>query len=285
MGTRGKPKEGDAKATHEGARGVTEEALSGWRVLVTRPAEQGVALAAALSDAGAVPVLYPTIALGHPPSWQPFDDAFARLVGYAWIVFTSPSAVRYALQRHPALGAALADPRAPRVAAVGRETARALDAHGVPVALVPDDQRQEGLVSAFGALPAGTRVLFPQALGGRELLAEALSAHGVSVDVVAISQTVALPLGAPPPPFDAATFASPSALRAFVGARWPTGGAASGASSTEGVQALRGKVVAVIGPTTAEAARAAGVAVDVVAPSPSVAALVQALGAHRMGMR
>ena len=245
-----------------------KSALRGYRVLVTRPLEQGAALAATLVAAGAVPVMYPTIALGPPPSWQAFDEAFARLVTYAWVVFTSPSAVRFALQRHPALGAALADARAPRVAAVGRETARALNDHGVPVALVPEEQRQEGLVASFGALPAGTRVLFPQALGGRELLAEFLSAHGVSVDVVAVSQTTALPLDGAPPPFDAATFASPSALRAFVAAR----GAAS----------LQGKLVAVIGPTTAEAARAAGVAVDVVAPAPSVGALVQAIADHRM---
>lgn len=254
--------------------------LKGWRVLVTRPIEQGAPLAAALSAAGAIPVPYPTIALGPPPSWQAFDAAFATLATYAWVVLTSPSAVRFALQRHPALGAALADARAPRVAAVGRETARALEQHGVPVALVPDDQRQEGLVAAFGALAPGTRVLFPQALGGRELLAEALSARGVIVDVVGISQTTALPLDAAPPPFDAATFASPSALRAFVGAQWPGAGAGDPPALT-GAQALQGKVVAVIGPTTAVAARAAGVAVDVVAPAPSVAALVQALGDHR----
>jgi len=249
-------------------QGEQAGALRGWRVLVTRPVEQGAALAAALAAAGASPVMYPTIALGPPPSWQPFDDAFAALARYAWVVFTSPSAARFALQRHRALGPALADARAPRVAAVGQETARALGAHDVPVALVPDEQRQEGLVSAFGALPAGTRVLFPQALGGRELLAEALASHGVLVDVVPISQTTALSLDAPPPPFDAATFASPSALRAFVAGR--------------GAPALQGKVVAVIGPTTATAASAAGVAVDVVAPSPSVESLVQALVRHRM---
>jgi len=251
--------------------GDTQGALHDYRVLVTRPTEQGAVLADALSAAGAVPVMYPTIALGPPPSWQAFDEAFARLVTYAWVVFTSPSAVRFALQRHPALGAALADARAPRVAAVGAQTAGTLSSHGVPVALVPGEQRQEGLVAAFGALPAGTRVLFPQALGGRELLAAALAAHGVDVDVVAISQPTALPLPAPPPPFDAATFASPSALRAFVAAR--------------GTAPLQGKVVAVIGPTTAEAARVAGVTAQVVAPSPSVTALVQALADHRGRMR
>ena len=253
--------------------------LAGWRVLVTRPEEQAGALAAALAAEGAAPVLYPTIALAAPPSWAAFDAAVADLRAYAWIVFTSPSAVRFAVGRRGDLARDLAatpgaepevpTPRLPRVAAVGAETARALRAHGIEVAIVPEDQRQEGLVAALALVPAGARLLFPQALGGRELLPEALAARGVHVDVVPVSQTLPLPLDVAPAPFDVATFASPSALKAFL------------AGAAAGPAALREKRVAVIGPTTEAAARAAGIAVDVIAPAPSVSALVAALVAHR----
>jgi uroporphyrinogen III methyltransferase/synthase len=242
--------------------------LAGWRVLVTRPRGQAAALGQALEEAGAEAVIFPTIALGPPPTWLPFDAAVARLSTYGWIVFTSPSAVRFAVDRAPDLPAQLALAGAPRVAAVGSETAKALAQHAVD-AVVPTDQRQEGLVQTLGSLSPGTRVLFPQALGGRETLRQALESQGVSVDVVPVSETVALPFpeGTRPPAFDVATFASPSALRAFVDAF----GAAS----------LAGAVVAVIGRTTEAAARAAGVTVNIVAPTPSVAALVSALCAHR----
>ena len=178
-----------------------------------------------------------------------------------------PSAVRFASERASDLPAALSSDAAPAVAAVGNETARALRERGIQVALVPEDQRQEGLAAAFASLSAGARVLFPQALGGRELLLETLAARKVTVEVVPVSQTAALPLPSPPPAFDVATFASPSALRAFVGAR--------------GAEALSGKLVAVIGPTTAQAAREAGVTVDVMPTAPSVPALVAALVAAR----
>ena len=91
-----------------------------------------------------------------------------------------------------------------RVAAVGAETARALRGAGAARALVPDasEQRQEGLVTAFASigLAAGTRVLFPQALGGRGSSCATSSYRGAAaqaVDVVAVSQT--LPVAAPPP--------------------------------------------------------------------------------------
>jgi uroporphyrinogen III methyltransferase/synthase len=244
-----------------------EKPLAPWRVLVTRPVEQSKTLIDALTVVGATAVPYPTIAVGPPPSWSPFDHAFARIHSYSWIVFSSPSAARFAFGHAPDLTDRLRSPGAPRVAAVGNETAKAIAACGVQVGMVPDDQRQEGLVAAFESLPRGTQLLFPQAVGGREFLREALASRGIVVDVVPVSETVALSLPAPPPAFDVALFASPSALRAFVAALTAA--------------PLVGKVVAVIGPTTSEAAREAGVRVDVLAPSPSVSALVGALCAYR----
>jgi uroporphyrinogen-III synthase len=241
---------------------------------VTRPEEQSAPFAEALAAAGATPIVYPTIALGPPPSWHPVDAALARLDDYAWIVFTSPSAVAFTLGRFDARGiprSALARAQV-RLAAVGSETARALQAGGLDGALVPpaDQQRQEGLLAALlaalppitaGSIPA--RILFPQALGGRELLRDELVTRGYTVDVVAVSQTVARDLSEPPPSFDVATFASPSALRAFVDGL--------------GGERLARAQVAVIGPTTAEAAAALGVRVDAMPATPSVAALVQSL--------
>jgi uroporphyrinogen-III synthase len=242
-------------------------ALRGWRVLVTRPREQIAALADALRALGGEPVPYPTIELAPPPDWAALDAALGGPPP-AWIVFTSPSAVRFTTERARQIGAP-ARFESSRVAAVGLETARAAAAAGVRVELVPehDEQRQEGLAAALAALPAGTHVLFPQAIGGREHLRDALVAQGCVVDVVPVSQT--LPVRDPPPlpAFDAATFASPSALKAFV-ARW------SGAP-------LAPAAVAVIGPTTAAAARDLGVRVDAMPSAPSMPALAAALAEHR----
>jgi uroporphyrinogen-III synthase len=253
---------------------AAERPLATWRVLVTRPEEQAAPFAEALSAAGATPIVYPTITLGPPPSWQPADDALARLDQYAWAIFSSPSAVAFTLGRLDARGIPRSTVALSRVrlAAVGAETARALRAGGLEVALVPpiDQQRQEGLLAALlAALPPiggdapPARILFPQALGGRELLRDELVTRGYAVDVVAVSQTVARDLSEPPPAFDVATFASPSALRAFV--------------EGLGRDRLTRAQVAVIGPTTADAAAALGVRVDAMPPSPSVAALVQSL--------
>jgi uroporphyrinogen III methyltransferase/synthase len=242
-------------------------ALSGWRVLVTRPREQIAALADALRAFGAAPVPYPTIELGPPPDWAAFDAALAGPIPN-WIVFTSPSAVRFASMRAEAIGRS-SRLRGPRIAAVGAETARAASGAGLTVDILPaeDDQRQEGLVEALGALSAGTRVLFPQAIGGREHLRDVLEARGCIVDVVPISQTRPVSDLPPVPVFDAATFASPSALRAFV-ARW-------------GIAPLTSSTVAAIGPTTSSAARELGVRVDVVPPTPSMRTLAAALAAFR----
>jgi len=113
----------------------------------------------------------------------------------------------------------------------------------------------------------GARILFPQALGGRELVRDELARRGYAVDVVAVSQTIARDLTEPPPAFDVATFASPSALRAFV--------------ERLGGGRLAEARVAVIGPTTAATAAVLGVRVDAMPSNPNVASLVQCLSERR----
>ena len=122
--------------------------LAGLRVLVTRPEGDGAEeWSATLAEAGAVPVPYPTVSIAPPATWQPLDDALARLASYAWIVFTSQTAVAFVRQRLP-------DRRFPlgistKIAAVGAATAAAIEAGGGVVALLPDDSRQEGLMHAL----------------------------------------------------------------------------------------------------------------------------------------
>lgn len=234
--------------------------LAGLRVLVTRPVEQAAKLADLILAAGGTPVLYPTIRV-EPIPGAALVDSLLRTGAVDWVVFTSPAAVRYGLG--PESAAALAGKR---IAAVGSETAKTLAEAGLIVDVLPDDERQEGLAEALAYLGAGTRVLFPQAAEGRTWLADELRRQGCMVEVVSVYQTMPLRHLAAPTPFDIATFASPSALRAFV--------------THVGADSLARAKVAVIGPTTAASAAELGVRVDVVSDRPSADALVAALIAH-----
>jgi len=236
--------------------------LGGLRVLVTRPArDQGDKWAAALSAAGAVVIPYPTIEILPPPSFAPLDQALAQISRYDWIIFTSQPAVFFVASRMQG-GRFPPGLNRPRVAAVGTETARALEGVGAQVDLVPADQRQEGLMAGLRDAGPGTRLLFPQACGGRAALAEALRGQGCQVDVVPAYQTNPISRLPPLPAFDVATFSSPSALRAFV--------------DGHGVAALAARTVAVIGRTTAAEAMRHSLS-PVISTEPNIDALISAI--------
>jgi uroporphyrinogen-III synthase len=214
----------------------------------------------ALAAAGATVVSYPTIEVLPPPSWEALDEALRHIDRYDWIIFTSQTAVRFTASRLPAASFPGGD--RPRLAAVGAETARALEAAGAHVDLLPSDQRQEGLMDAFADLKPDTRLLFPHAFAGRDTLIATLRNQGCQVDVVAAYQTAPRSPLPPPPAFDVATFASPSALRAFV--------------EKHGTGLLASKVVAVIGPTTAAESARHGLS-PVIAAQPNIEALISAI--------
>jgi len=205
----------------------------------------------------------------EPASWGPADAALERLHTYDGVLFTSPRAVAEMLGR---LGSW--PPFEGVVAAVGGATGAALEARGVTPDVVPERFHSEALVEALvsrGGLD-GTRWLLPRAEVARAVIPDGLAAAGATVDIVAVYRTV--PPADPEPlratlaaGLDAITFASGSSVRNLRGAvgeaGWPG--------------ALRGVVVATIGPVTTAAALQEGLTVQREATTASLPGLVAAV--------
>ena len=244
-----------------------QRSLAGRRILVVRPAAQGLASAEVLSAAGAEPVLVPLIEL-LPPSdgGTALKDSVRNLAGYDWLVLTSTNGAARLLE---ALGPRRLPSRL-RVAAIGPATAGALAAAGLAVALLPERYVAEGLLEAFpppGA--AGGRVLLVRAAVARDVLPDGLRAVGWSVDVVAAYRAQPRTLDAAERAAvagcDTVIFTSPSVVDAFCDQPEPL--------------PVPGTVAA-IGPVTSEAARRRGLPVHVEASEHTVAGLVAAVCAH-----
>lgn len=240
--------------------------LSGWRVLVPRPADRGADLCALLAAEDAEPVSVPLISM-QPVISAEFDRAIGELAAgaFGWLGVTSAQAVSSVRDRATALGIDPLLPGVTRVAAVGAATARALREAGLRADLVAAGAGSGvDLVRSWPDPAPGDRVLLPQSQIARQELSDGLRGKGFDVRTVIAYRTVPRP---PEPQlsaelaaggFDAVLLTSPSTVTALPAVHPDT-------------------VVVVIGPTTAAAARAAGLNPHCVADQPSARGLTDAL--------
>ncbi len=257
MAALGAPGPEDAQAqggaiTPAGAGGTVTRVgpLAGRAVVATRSGQRAAHLVDALERAGASVVNLPlTRQVDADDGGAALRAAAATVGDYAWLVVTSANAVdRFVAELRDARALAPV-----RVAALGPATADALRMAGIEPDLMPAEHSARGLVEVFPETgPGAARVLFPSADIAPDTIAEGLAAKGWSVDRVTAYRTV--PVRAPEPEVlarvsaaDAVVFTATSSVRAFRELRGPDGTA---------VRAPRHVVC--IGPTTAEAARAAG---------------------------
>jgi uroporphyrinogen-III synthase len=156
--------------------------LAGQVVVVTRPARQAARFLRLLEERGARAVAFPTIAV-EPVPLAPDARRELEVGQLDWIVFTSANAVEHAPSSVP--------PGA-RIAAIGRATARTIEALGLRVDALPAAGADtEGLL----ALPAfadmtGRRVLIVKGVGGRDALRAGLAARGAQVVVAEVYRRV-----------------------------------------------------------------------------------------------
>lgn len=153
--------------------------LIGRCILVTRPAAQAAGLAQKIRDAGGEAWLFPAIEI-QPVSDDTLTKRIDRLHNYDAAIFISPNAALHGLA---AIRVRREFPSDVRVYALGPGTAQALADAGLHGVAQPDGQDTEALL----ALPqlqnvAGQRIVIFRGVGGRELLANTLTARGATVD-------------------------------------------------------------------------------------------------------
>jgi uroporphyrinogen III methyltransferase/synthase len=252
--------------------------LVGRRIVVTRPRGQVARLAALLEGYGAEVLGMPAIRIEPPDDPRPLDEAIADLSRYAWIVFTSANGVAAFRDRLEAAGRDARALGAARLAAIGPETAAALERMGLAVEAVPDEYRAEALLDALRPhVGAGTELLLVRAAEAREVLPRELAALGAWVTVVPAYRTVPVAGGAreltgllEARRVDAVTFTSSSTVRGFMGLL----------PGDDRRRLLRGVVLAAIGPITGATLAEYGLEPHVVPREYTVAALAAALAAH-----
>ena len=159
---------------------MIKASLRGARVLVTRPAHQAETLAQLIESAGGEALRLPTIEIAAPADPAALDAVLDRLHEFAFAIFISPNAV---IQAVPLLRAHGGIPPTLRLAAIGQGTRRALHAAGFENVLAPDERFDtESLLELLPrTLVAGKNVLIVRGAGGREQLAESLTARGAQV--------------------------------------------------------------------------------------------------------
>ena len=176
--------------------------LAGRTVLIARAAGRAVGLRARLEALGAVVLVAPVTMTVADGSGQ-FERVAGVLESYDWVVLTSANAVTYLAERAAGAGVDLE-----RVdmqwAAVGPATARAMEALGLQVGLMPgNDYSAAGLVEAFSALTSDDGItgdrrrlsaLLPQSALASPVLEDGLRGLGWSVEVVRLYTTVPCPL-------------------------------------------------------------------------------------------
>ncbi len=263
---------GGVAALREDLRWFDAQPLFGLRVLITRPRGKAGQLAGRLSDLGAEPVIFPTIAIRPPGSWVPLDDAVAALSSYDWVVFTSTNGVRFFWERLVRAGGDARAFAGARLAAIGPVTAEQLGLHGLHADLVPDQYIAEAILDEIGDV-SGQRVLLPRADIARPVLAEGLRAVGARVEEVPAYRTMPANVAdgedirerMAAGEIDVLTFTSSSTVRNFAAALEPL------------PNLKAGTIVACIGPITAQTARECGLPVHVSAGEHTIDGLLNAL--------
>jgi uroporphyrinogen-III synthase len=242
-------------------------------VLITRPLPQSLTVVEAVERHGGLPAIVPMVEIVEPDDWDPVDKSIINLRRYDGVIFTNQNGVEQFIDRIMAI-----DTSAKRILAsrrnfaVGEKTRARLESALIPATLMPGHLSEGDLVTALKKEPlAGKRFLFAGGSQDTKEFPEALRTSGAIVDEIELYRTIgpsessfeplkqALARGE----IDIITFFSPSSVQHF--------------SQSVGSELTGKRLVACIGPSTADAATSAGFHTIITAREATAESLIGAL--------
>ena len=221
--------------------------LAGRHVVVTRPSSASRQVISKLRGLGAHVIDSPLIRIEYLEA-----DLPGQRSDHDWMVFTSLHGVEGLIRQLERQGLDARFFGTARIAAVGPKTAACLEAVGIRADLIPGEYRARALVEAITAeAQGGERVLFPCGTLAVDEVSGGLTRAGLEVETLHVYDTLLQP------PNDAAL----DAFRSGVDAVLLYSPSAAKSLHSAGVD-LDGVQIFCVGPTTADAARSAGLQVS-----------------------
>ncbi|HEX8924539.1 MAG TPA: uroporphyrinogen-III synthase [Terriglobales bacterium] len=257
--------------------GSSERPLTGWRILVSRAKTQAGALSDSLRELGAQVLEIPFIEIRPPRSYKGLDDSLKLISEYDWLILTSVNGVSAMFERMARLNVPISALEQLKIVAIGPATRKAIEQHGLKVAITPKEYVAESIVEALSGKVRGARVLLCRAKVARDVIPRELRNMGAYLDVVEAYETV-IPqasrvklravLRDPKRRPHAITFTSSSTVKNYVALL----GIRSGKSKL-----VTGVLNASIGPVTSDSLRQFELSVDLQATEYTIPGLVSAI--------
>ncbi|NNG28098.1 MAG: TetR family transcriptional regulator [Ignavibacteriaceae bacterium] len=177
---------------YAGFNNISVLPLMGKSIVITRTIEQSKETGTALKKLGANVIVYPTLEISPPVSWEKFDDIVLLPDKIDFIVFTSAHAVKMFNIRCDELNVQLNFNKT-KVVSVGTKTSSVCGKDNIPVHIVPKKFSAEGVVEELSKYNLKNKVVFiPRSAIGREELPHGLKDLGAVIKSVPV-YNVSLP--------------------------------------------------------------------------------------------
>ncbi len=133
-------------------------AITGRKILCTRPKDGSEEFRRILENAGAKVIAVPMIEISPVTDFTEIDAKLGKIIEYTGVIFTSANGARFFLARAKELNISLAN----EIYAVGEKTKAAIEKLGYEVKFVPDEYNSSQLASMLTKNnDKNTKYLFP----------------------------------------------------------------------------------------------------------------------------